>query len=77
MNPTDFFVRKRFDKFDNIHIIFVSHKLAFFYVVTVLRTSKSKMWKNRFQCNIEKYILQKTDELQMEIERFSKLDALR
>ncbi|WP_346856866.1 AbiV family abortive infection protein [uncultured Draconibacterium sp.] len=45
--------------------------------VVLTRYNESKMWKKKFQGNVEKYILQKADELQLEIERFSKLDALR
>lgn len=41
------------------------------------RYNESKMWKKKFQSNIEKYIQQKAQELQLEIERFYKLDALR
>jgi AbiV family abortive infection protein len=41
------------------------------------RYSESKIWKKKFQVNIEKYILQKTQQLQLEIERFSTLDAIR
>lgn len=41
------------------------------------RYNESKMWKKKFKSNIEKYIQQKAQELQLEIERFSTLDALR
>lgn len=41
------------------------------------RYNESKMWKKKFRGNLEKYIMQKTEELQLEFERFSTLDALR
>lgn len=41
------------------------------------RYNESIVWKKGYKSNIEKYILQKADELRIEIERFSKVDALR
>ncbi len=51
MLPATFFVRKGFNKFDNIHIISVSHKIAFYILVAVSRICNYYIFKNAIENN--------------------------
>lgn len=59
MLPTTILIRERLDKFDNIHIISVSHKIAFYILVVRYRTSKkiNVVFKAKIIISIENNIL--------------------